>query len=253
MTGFGKTFVFIQFMLSICLLGLGIGIYSNHIDWEGEIKATSKRISDLAAERDRAEARWNAATIRLAQAERERPFRKKLFDEKLALIEKGVVPMGAPAPAAFVTELNYVKSPDHALPYLTNDPGILNVLGGKPVQNRGVDVQYYTKIQEDLDRYNARRADFLGEIPKEQDLIAKLQAEYTALTKEINGDPGINLRGLRKERELQEIARANALKEQEFLKPMLANRYGETVLLLKRQNSLLARKAELEKVGVAAK
>ncbi len=255
MTGFGKTFVFLQFMLSICLLGLGVGVYSNHIDWEAEIKGHAKRISDLAGERDRAEARWNEATARLPRNESELPFRKKLFDQKLALIEKGTLPPGAQAPAAFVTQLNYVKAQDHALPYLTNDPGFLDVLGGKPVQNRGADVQFYAKIQEDLEHYNARKPDqpVTGLIPLLQDRIAKLQVDYAKLTEEINGNQGINLNGLRKDRELQEIAKAKALEEQEFLKPMLANRYAETVLLLKRQNSLLARKAELDKVGVAAK
>ncbi len=253
MTGFGKTFVFLQFMLSICLLGLGVGVYSNHIDWEAEIKGHAKRISDLAGERDRAEARWNEATARLVRNESELPFRKKLFDQKLALIANGPPDKTAPGPA--VTELLYVKSPEHALPYFTNDPGILNVTGGKPVQNRGADVQFYAKIQEDLEHYNARKPDqpVTGLIPLEQDRIAKLQVDYAKLTEEINGNQGINLNGLRKDRELQEIAKAKALEEQEFLKPMLANRYAETVLLLKRQNSLLARKAELDKVGVAAK
>ena len=51
---------------------------------------------------------------------------------------------------------------------------------------------------------------------------------------------------------LQEEAKKNAVEQQEYLKPFLANRYSETVLLLQRQNSLLARKQELQKIGVAA-
>jgi hypothetical protein len=66
----------------------------------------------------------------------------------------------------------------------------------------------------------------------------------------ILGDNGA-LRGLRRERELLEELKARTIAQEEYLKPFLANRYSETVLLLKRQNSLLGRKQELEKVGVA--
>jgi hypothetical protein len=49
-----------------------------------------------------------------------------------------------------------------------------------------------------------------------------------------------------------EASRKRAVEERESLKPALANRYSEAVLVLKLQGALLTRKQELEKVGVAA-
>src|SRR5205085_9024924 len=146
MTTLGKVFVFIQFVLAICLLGVGVGLYANHTDWEAKIKDEAKRINDLAAERDRAEARWNNATNRLQQVEGERPIRLQRYAEKLALMEKGPGPAGAQPPQAFGTELVYVKDPSRPLPFLPADAGTLDVAGGKPVQDRGSNLDYYAKI-----------------------------------------------------------------------------------------------------------
>jgi hypothetical protein len=237
MTTFGKIFVFIQFGVAMALLGVAIGVYANHINWEATIKEENVKIKDFAAQRDRAELRYNLATKRLGFDEGVRPQHQALYNQKLALARTGE---GANGPA--VTDVEY--NPQN---------GALNVAGTKPIQFRGQDAVAYAPLQTELEKYNGQKDNpvMLGLIPTEQQNIKKLLDTYAKLTLDINGDGGM-VRGLRLERALQEDAKAKAIAETEFLKPMLANRYAETVLLLKRQNSLTARKTELDKAGVAA-
>jgi len=212
-------------------------VYANHINWEASIKDEATKIKDFSAQRDRAEYRYGQAYKRLGNDEGYRPQHQALYDQKLALTRTGEGANGAA-----VTEVEY-----------NPQSGALNVVGSKPVQFRGESVAAYAPLQAELEKYNQQKDNpvMLGLIPTEQKNIKGLLDKYTALTLEINGDGGM-VRGLRRERELQDEAKAKAIAETEFLKPMLANRYAETVLLLKRQNSLTARKAELDKAGVAA-
>ena len=118
MTGLGKIFVFLQFVVAVGLLALGFGLYSNHVDWEAKIKKENERIKELSVDRDRADARWLAATNRLLFDEDFRPKAQKRFEDKLALLDKG--PAAGAQPQAFVTELDYDKA-----------TGYLNVTSGK--------------------------------------------------------------------------------------------------------------------------
>lgn len=241
MTSIGKLFVFFQFIVSMALFAIGFGVYSHHIDWSARIKEDAKRISDLGADRDRAETKWALRWQTLNGVEAVRPQHQALYNQKLVMAQTGKLPAGvAAAPASLVTEIEY------------DQRGYLNVLGTKPIQYRGTDVQYYDKIQEDLARYRLREMRdgrlVLGLIPTEQEKIQAMLKEYAQLTERINGNDS-GLRGLRAERDLADNLKKSAIQEQENLKPSLANRYGETVLLLKRQNSLLTRKTELDRVA----
>jgi len=90
----------------------------------------------------------------------------------------------------------------------------------------------------------------VGPIPETQKNIEKLLQDYNKLTVDIDGGGGS--RGLVAEIKLQEAFAKSLVKEQEDLKPSLANRYAEAVLVLQRQNALLSRKQELQKIGVAS-
>jgi hypothetical protein len=101
-----------------------------------------------------------------------------------------------------------------------------------------------------FDAYQDSAAVVNKTIADTQTKIKQFQDQLTALTLDVQGVPGNVLRpGLIKLRELQEDAKLRAMDEQEFLKPFLANRYGEAVLLIKRQQALLQRKQELEKLA----
>ena len=253
MTTLGKLFVVSQFILSMAFAIIA-GLFLQHrLPWNpptpgagaqaipGLIEDHEKKIKVLAAARDRAEARWNAYNTSLAAHEAERPIRQRLFDAKLAMLRTGLDPNKAQVQQA-VTAVEY-------------DPrGLLKLVGAAPVQFRAQDTLAFDPIVAELRRLNRNEqvngVAMLGPIPKTQLDIETLLKDYDTLTIDVNGQGAV--RGLIKEIGLQEEFRKNAVIEQDSLKPELANRYSETVLLLQRQNALLARKQELQKIGVAA-
>jgi hypothetical protein len=73
---------------------------------------------------------------------------------------------------------------------------------------------------------------------------------YVELGDQLRGKPNPLTKGIYELQRIQKFAREHAVAQQDFHKPDLANTYSETVLALKRQQALLNRKQELEKVGV---
>jgi hypothetical protein len=255
MTTLGKLFVVSQFILSLVFAVIAGLFLAHRLPWNpptsgggtqatlGMIERHEKKIKDLAVGRDRADARWNAYHAGLVMLEAERPQRKALFDAKLALARTG---KGATPP---VTAVEY--NPPN-IPYLAT--GRVKDVGAAPIQYRSRDVMAFDPLVAELRRMHrnevVNNVPMLGPIPETQQNIDKLLKEYNELTVAIQGQGAV--RGLRREIALQEEAKKNAVEQQEYLKPFLANRYSETVLLLQRQNSLLSRKQELQKIGVAA-
>jgi len=250
MTKLGKLFVFVQFILSIGLLTVAVVTFTFHARgraknehyFQPQIKANKERIDVLAAARDRAEARYMQSTTQLAQLEGFRPAAQNWYAAKFALTKTGKNAQGQDVPDP-VRALEYQQADEKNIDTRTffYNP---TFLGPVFVEHRGKRAAAYDKIQESIrSRQNV--------IAQQQQAIKEALDKYAELTKQLNGDDG-QLKGLYKERDLMELARKRAIEEQEALKPALANRYSEAVLVLKRQNALLQRKSELEKVGVAA-
>jgi hypothetical protein len=243
----GKIFVMVQFVLSMILLAvIAIGIYPHRnnpnmaIDHgTGKMQSTIQRydeqLKDLAGARDRAEARWLEGYQALSFLEQLRPQRQQSYAEKLTIARTGKDSTG-----------KAVQPPVTALAFDQN--GLAQLTGGKAIQNRGEDLKSYDEMVNILRDYHRSEPPMLGLIPQRQAEIKNLIRDFDALSEEILGN-AMGLRGLRKERELQEELKAKTIAQQEYLKPFLANYYSETVLLLKRQNSLLNRKQELGKVA----
>lgn len=249
MTTLGKVFVFIQFILSIGALVAAVVIFSFHIRsrdkdqnyFQPEIKKHSEQIAKAAEARDRAEAKWLIASQQVQYVEAFRPQAQAWYAAKLALARTGRNPQNQPVP-----------NPVQALEYQQSDPKNIETRvlvfhpdfsGKTPIQHRERSVADYETIQQSL---RSRQK----VIQAQQLLIEEALRQYSALTVQLMGAGQV--KGLYAERKEMEEKRKRAIEEQESLKPSLANRYSEAVLALKRQNSLLQRKQELEKIGVAA-
>src|SRR5262245_36450004 len=227
MTTFGKILVVSQFILSLAFAIIAGMFLAHRLPWNapspgggaqgvsGLIDKQEKKIKDLAVARDRATARWNAYNGVLLALEAERPGRKALFDAKLALMRTGKGANNLPP----VTAIEY------------DQQGRLKVAGAAPIQYRGANVMAFDPLVAEMRRlHKSDNPALFGPIPDTQKRIDTLLQQYNALTNDINGQGPV--RGLRKEIALQEEAKRNAVAQQEYLKPFLANRYSETVLLL---------------------
>jgi hypothetical protein len=251
-TNFGKAFVLLQFVGSTMLLGvIAFGIYPHRnnptakIEQGGKLQSTIERYDarikdELASGRDRAEQRFREAEVYLRTVEAQRPVRQQLYDLKLAIARTGLDQKG-----------NRVAQPVTKIEYDQN--GLVKFANVPAIQHRGVDARSYQEIIDALAALhrNIPGNPMLGDIPALQRDIAQTISNYKERSLEILGDPQRDVRGLRREKELQEEAKAAAVRQQEYLKPLLANRYAETLLLLQRQNALLSRKQELQRIGVA--
>jgi len=243
-TRVGKILVILQSAASLALLGtVAFGIYPNRnnvntpVEGKSAIQRLDERIKALADGRDRAETRWREAFAVLQTNEAMRPLRQQQYAYKLAVARTGLDQSG-----------QRVQDPVTAVEYDQN--GNLKLAGPQALQNRGENLRSYIEMVGILDQFH-RTQPMLGLIPQKQQDIKDLISQYDQLTLAILGDGGAN-RGLRKERELQEDLKAKTIAQQEYTKPFLANYYSEAVLLLQRQNSLMNRRQELEKVGLAA-
>lgn len=253
MTTLGKLFVVSQFILSLAFAVIAGMFLAHRLPWNPPspgggaqavpslIERHDKKIKELATARDRATARWNAYSLAVGQWEAERPIREAMFKAKLAMVRTGKDANNAPQP---VTVVEYDQA-----------TGRLKLVGAAPVQYRGKDVMAFDPLVAEMRRLHRNEVvggvEMFGPVPETQKKIDTLLKEYDALTVLIDRQDRANP-GLRLAIALQEEAKRNAVEQQEYLKPFLANRYSETVLLLQRQNSLLARKQELQKIGVAA-
>jgi hypothetical protein len=261
MTTLGKIFVVSQFILSVAFAVVAGMFLAHRLPWNpptpggagatavpGLIEQHEKKIKELVVAADRANARLALYSAGLAGngqqigLERERQERQRLFDEKLTILRTGADSKKVAVPQP-VTVIGY-------------DPatGRLKLTGTEPIQFRGKDLMAFDPTIAEYRRLHRSEivngVAMLGPIPETEKEIETLLKTYNGLTVDINGEGPT--RGLRKEIALQEEAGRNAVAERDHLKPFLANRYSETLLLLQRQNQLLSRKQELQKIGVAS-
>lgn len=259
MTKVGKLFVMFVFALSFFFLACSIGMYSVRVKWAmapdeksklksatgearremlekdaGVVDRLQARIDDLAFARDLAQYRYDRGFQTMGSLEAKRAERQLFYQAKLAMLKTGKDAQG-----------QLVATPAQKLEYDPNREVIATMMGKDVIAYRGQPLTSY-------DAYNSSRAVAEKDVADTQAKIKVEQANYAKLTEQIQGGgeqgPVLNP-GLIKLKELQDDAKLRAMAEQEFLKPALANRFGEAVLLLKRQQALLQRKQEMEKAG----
>jgi hypothetical protein len=246
-TKLGKYLVFANFVLSICFLGIAVGVASNRIDWPGtakaggagEIKAgialKTEEIKKFQEAANAAYTRQTAALADLLKVEQERPAKRKWYADQLSILatakdsaEKAV--QGAP-----VGNIKYVNGQLQLDPK-TGLPILEAIQGLKPVPEMTAEL-------------HAVHMDIQNVMKNVENHIK----EEERLTKEINGDPKAKTKGLRALLAEEVAVEKNLQGELEYLRPLRYNRQVEAALLLKRQLSLKARLDELKNLGVAAR
>lgn len=259
-TRIGKLFVLFVFTLSMFFLACSIGVYSVRTKWmmsrEEKSKVTSassaearadilrasggvidrfqNKIDDLAFARELAQRRYEQNAQWMLTTEQTRGQRQYYYQAKLNLLRTGKDDKG-----------QVVGTPVQAL---DRNPATKEVLTNSLV-GRNVVQQYGMPLQSS-DSYASSHKVMERNLADVQERIKQQQEKLAVLTSEVQGVAGdVNNPGLIKKIELQQDAKLRAMDEQESLKPALANYYGEAVLLLKRQQALLQRKQELDKIA----
>ncbi|HLW67108.1 MAG TPA: hypothetical protein VKS79_17470 [Gemmataceae bacterium] len=233
LTTFGKIFVFLNVIVALGLLAATAVVIKERVQWnsipekqlKGEVDKYRDQIKDLAEARDRAEAKWNTANTALFNNEKLRPANQDFYEEQMLIAKTGKDKKGQPVNppvVVFAQPLNFKRQ------------------GQPPLQVRGQparELKYYTET------IIARQR----EIFKQQEAVAAAQQEYEALSRRLDQEK-LDDRGIYMMQRSERDAKERAIAEQDFIKPLLANRYSELVLALKREQILSQRKAELEKV-----
>ncbi len=229
----GKAFVFLVFVFSLGFLALAIGVYANHLTFKskdknqpGIIEKLETKIANQAFGRDRARARYDAGYKELANVEMIRAQRQAFYTAKIEMLRSGKDDKGNQ-----VNTPVYVMQPgpDGMIPMkMVGDPNEIIQVRGQPLQS----LAYYHQ------QLAARQKDIIDEQAK----IDQLQKDLAALNDQMEGPTGLIA-----QKALQADARVRAINSQEFLKPSLANRFAEAVVLLKREKGLRQRLEQLDK------
>jgi hypothetical protein len=238
----GKAFVFLVFVFSLGFLALAIGVYANHLTFvskdknlPGIIDKLETRIKNQAVGRDRAKARYNAALNELVIVEQTRSQRQQFYAAKIEMLRSGKDDKG-----------NVVNTPVFDL-----KPGPDGLIPMKMVGDANDVIQVRGQPLQSLAYYHQQLAARQKDVIDEQARIDTLQAQLAALTLEMQGgvNPATNqmVVGLIEQKAVQAEAKVRAINSQEFLKPSLANRFSEAVILLKREKELRRRLEQLDK------
>jgi hypothetical protein len=239
----GRLFVLMVFVFSLGFLALAVGVYANHLNFKskdpkgqpGIIDNLEQKIKEQAYARDRAKARYEAGYRELANVEQQRTDRLQRYAAKLEILRTGKGPDG-----------NAVNNPVVVLKYGQDGLPIVAKFDGDPadaIQVRGQPLQpliFYTQ------QLAGRHTDILDEQAK----VDALQNELAALSLTMQGGRDANNKdivGLIEQKAIQVDGKRRAIDEQERLKPYLANRFGEAVILQRREKALRERIEQLGK------
>jgi hypothetical protein len=241
MTRYAKLLILAHVGLSLMFVAWSYGLYTQQLPWmrgqypdreKAQIDELTEQVRNLVEARDRADARWFAASRAAVTLEGELPRRRNFHEAQLKIATTGTDPAGRP-----------VDNPVKQLALLPN--GLVNLTqAGQPVQIGG-------KPALSLAGFRAAIEKTLDEIRDTKQKINKVVADTTALTDEINGtkppDQAVTAaeKGLRGQiKDAQQFTR-NAVLEQEFLQSPVTNVTVELELLKRRQVALEARLKEL--------
>jgi hypothetical protein len=234
LTQFGKIFVFVNVVVALGLLAATAVLIKERLQWnsipekqtKGIVDEYRDQIKNLADARDRAEAKWLNANQTLIKNESQRPVNQGWYDDQILTARTGKNKLGQPVNppvVVFAQPLNF------------------NRQGQPALQVRGQNAR-------ELDYYTQTIIVRQREIFAQQQQVAAAQKEYEELSRKLDRED-LNDRGVYMMQRSERDAKARAIAEQDFIKPLLANRYSELVLALKREQILSQRKTELEKVS----
>jgi hypothetical protein len=231
----GKALVLINVVLSVVLAGLAFGIYSNHVDWPGVNMPANRRASaeypskkaavdDLQKAAPIGVARWNEALTELMTLEKTRPADQATYEQNLRALDKG------PSPVRLL-----VRQAKGGIILGANGLPALKV-ANPPLLARDDAMAAIERTEKEI-------ADTI-------EATQKVIQEEQKLTEEINGVGG-GQKGLRDLVNEEMVAKENAVKELEYLRPLRYNFQVESMLLDKRGRSLQGRLDELRSAGMA--
>lgn len=248
MTLLGKILVYVNLVLSVCMCALGVGIYTNRLDWVGKGSPPRVPAGEVEARRLSAE-RWKPLVESAGPA---------LYDARTG--QRGLLIAEAIRPANqdwYISQLyalegkdargNIFNGPVSELAYDARGHLVMGRDGHPALKPTALATRL--GVQENLKKVRDRIAATLT-------AIAKLQQAYNTLTVEINGDKQANRKGLTDF--IQEVrdAQAKSAATATSLQPLTINRRIEAYILKERQQELIARIKELESskaTGVASR
>jgi hypothetical protein len=240
MTDIAKYLVFAITALSIGFLGWSIGLLNNQAPWEAQIKdELAPRIKGLVEGRDRADARWYAATTTRNAQETDLPIRRAWYARQLKIATTGQDETGKTVtPAVIRAEVG--------------SNGLVNIV---PDANRQAIVYQIDGAPAlSFAGFKAAIEKQLTEIRETRIKVTKTQQDTTTLTTEISGTkPAAEAitnveKGLRGQLMDADTLRNNAKMEQDFLQSPITNDMVELDLLKRRQLALESRLKELAKI-----
>jgi hypothetical protein len=248
MTAFGKLLVFCNLTLSLFLMTWALGVWTNRIDFSNA-KATAEQSAGEFAKRDEvlktlgdgldpAQRNWRDARGKIADQEARQvadwEFYRAELDHNRTRADK--------------------KNPCRTVAYADKDNDKLGVRKGQiDLAETGLPKMVNVEVPAGnglpcLATLDAEVAKNVEAIALEQDKFIKQTNEATALTQKLVGDKGLQQRLLDEKQK-----RENVLAEQKLVGPQRINAYVEYELIGKRNQQLLLRIAELDKIGVAVR
>ncbi len=233
MNRLGKNLVLINAALSIMFVGWSVGLYSQQMPWENEIKnELVPEIKGLVEARDRADARWLTAYVKVTQQEKDLPARRSFYAEQLKIANTGMDDTGKKIePAVSAPEVR------DGLVIVKRDGRVGFQIDGRNAMSFA---GYKAAIEKQLD-----------ETRDTKQKTNKVTSDTTVLTTEVNGTKPASEAITRVEKGLRgQLLEAISLKknaqlEQEFLQSPLTNDKVELELLKRRQMALESRLKEL--------
>ena len=243
MTLFGKLLVLTTLAVSLLMMGFGLAVWTNRIDWTdrqpkdgdpgGELAQREAEARRLWGELVLAESGWRLSQAALLRDEAQRVQDRAWYHAELVHLQTGATPNN---PAHEVVLVKGVPVPD---PRNAGRPQMKRASdpAGQPL----LSLTSYDKADEGIHRQTLAAVD----------RFKKAVEQDTQLTNELVGDPVKRTKGLRQRINDERAKRADVVAEADFTRPLLINTVVESELILKRQKSLRARVSELEKDKVA--
>jgi hypothetical protein len=233
----GRSLVYAILVFSILLAVLGIGVFTNQIDWAGapppnQVEGIyAKNLKDIQARQEdfvRLRRRWKTADDTLAALEAKRDVDQRWYKEQVAMLRTGNDARGQEVP-----------DPVKALTYEAD--GRLKLDGNqRPVFGKNTDerLTHQKALDDQLTKINEQ-------IAKEIEQIHKLLKEEEGYTLQLLGEAGKS-KGLLALLEQSLKDKQNALKELEAARQEAINGRVSMQVLLARQKQLQTRVKELK-------
>lgn len=232
MNRLGKNLVLINAALSIMFVGWSVGLFSQQVPWESEIKnELAPQIKGLVEARDRGDARWHSAHNKVRELEKKIPDLRGYYAKEMKIANTGMDEAGKKVETAIVileVQDSLVVRKDARNGYLIDGKTALSYAG------------YRSAIEKQLE-----------ETRDTKQKINKVTGDTTILTTEVNGTKPASEaitrieKGLRGQLTDVLTLKKDAQLEQEFLQSPLTNDKVELELLKRRQVALESRLKEL--------